>query len=562
MPTIIQGLNLESEITLIKFKLEGNNTEDIAKLLDEVSSFHPIFIQKYSLTPTLLSINSRLPFLWRECDEIFKKLSKNEIDYKQVRDLLLNQIIAKRIKSMSTIPLLYSAHKKGLETTPAVLEKIVFKTLQQGYRNVFNRYYVIGCGKGSQVTASISSSKDAYFAQNVQRDKWSTNVMIERLGLPIPKWSIIATEKELEKIFPDYKKPIIIKPTGLTGGRGVSVGINSLQEAKKAFRTANNIGPNRAPWQVKVMIQEQVFGDDYRLLVIDGKLEIVTKRIPAFVEGDGKNTIENLINEINKNPRRDISNPSHILKPIIIDTPLKELLTQQGLTLDSIPKKGEIVPVREVASMSQGGITEDCTDIVGKEIKTIVETLAQSVHAFVLGVDIICQDISKPLTKENGGIIEINTMPESYLNLFPVIGKQREYVSDIYIDRLLAQNNCKQYVLVGQLKDDLPTLLRKKKIINNTDTVGEIIEDRYYIDGILINKGLERWRATEGIKCNGSLDAIILHFRDWNEVREYGLGFDHIHTLFISNEQSKDKKCMKIVRKYKREKYIDKFKII
>ena len=340
MPTIIQGLNLESEITLIKFKLEGNNTEDIAKLLDEVSSFHPIFIQKYSLTPTLLSINSRLPFLWRECDEIFKKLSKNEIDYKQVRDLLLNQIIAKRIKSMSTIPLLYSAHKKGLETTPAVLEKIVFKTLQQGYRNVFNRYYVIGCGKGSQVTASISSSKDAYFAQNVQRDKWSTNVMIERLGLPIPKWSIIATEKELEKIFPDYKKPIIIKPTGLTGGRGVSVGINSLQEAKKAFRTANNIGPNRAPWQVKVMIQEQVFGDDYRLLVIDGKLEIVTKRIPAFVEGDGKNTIENLINEINKNPRRDISNPSHILKPIIIDTPLKELLTQQGLTLDSIPKRG------------------------------------------------------------------------------------------------------------------------------------------------------------------------------------------------------------------------------
>lgn len=562
MPTIIQGLNLESEITLIKFKLEGNNTEDIAKLLDEVSSFHPIFIQKYSLTPTLLSINSRLPFLWRECDEIFKKLSKNEIDYKQVRDLLLNQIIAKRIKSMSTIPLLYSAHKKGLETTPAVLEKIVFKTLQQGYRNVFNRYYVIGCGKGSQVTASISSSKDAYFAQNVQRDKWSTNVMIERLGLPIPKWSIIATEKELEKIFPDYKKPIIIKPTGLTGGRGVSVGINSLQEAKKAFRTANNIGPNRAPWQVKVMIQEQVFGDDYRLLVIDGKLEIVTKRIPAFVEGDGKNTIENLISEINKDPRRDISNPSHILKPIIIDTPLKELLTQQGLTLDSIPKKGEIVPVREVASMSQGGITEDCTDIVGKEIKTIVETLAQSVHAFVLGVDIICQDISKPLTKENGGIIEINTMPESYLNLFPVIGKQREYVSDIYIDRLLAQNNCKQYVLVGQLKDDLPTLLRKKKIINNIDTVGEIIEDRYYIDGILINKGLERWRATEGIKCNGSLGVIILHFRDWNEVREYGLGFDHIHTLFISNEQSKEKKCMKIVRKYKREKYIDKLKII
>jgi cyanophycin synthetase len=79
--------------------------------------------------------------------------------------------------------------------------------------------------------------------------------------------------------------------------------------------------------------------------------------------------------------------------------------------------------------MSQGGITEDFTDQVGPEIKYIVESIASSIHAFVVGVDILCRDISKPLTKDNGGIIEINTKPEAYLNLYPVIGKQRENVA-------------------------------------------------------------------------------------------------------------------------------------
>ena len=68
--------------------------------------------------------------------------------------------------------------------------------------------------------------------------------------------------------------------------------------------------------------------------------------------------------------------------------------------------------------MSQGGTTEDYTDKVSPEVKIMVESLAQSTHAFVLGVDVIANDISKPLTKDNGGILEINTMPESYLN-FP-----------------------------------------------------------------------------------------------------------------------------------------------
>jgi D-alanine-D-alanine ligase-like ATP-grasp enzyme len=558
----IQGLNLESEITLVEITLEGTNTEEISKIIDEISSFHSIFIHSYKISPTLLTIYSKLPFLWRELANKFNKLSKQELTYKEVRTFTLDELIARRIKSMSTITLLEEAQKKGLEITPAVLQNVMYKSIKDGYRKVLNRYYVLGCGKGSQISSSIASTKDTYFAQNIQRDKWSTNIMIERLGLPIPKWCIIKSLKELESMFPKYSKPIVMKPTGLTGGHGVTVGINNLEQAKKAFSSAKNSSNNKTAWQTKIMIQEQIQGDDYRLLVIDGKLEIATKRIPAFVVGDNKLTIQQLIENTNKDSRRDIANPTHILKPIVIDTPLKDYLKEQNLSLHSVPKKNEKIPLRKVASMSQGGITEDFTDKVSTGIKKIVETLAQSVHAFTLGVDIICLDISKPLTKDNGGIIEINTMPESYLNFFPAIGKQRKYVADTYFNKLLSENTCKKYVLVGKPKNNILNLLSKRNLIKQCDTIGEVIGNCYYIDSALINKDLNRWEITEGIKCNGSLDVIILHFKNWKEVQEYGLGFDSIHTLFVTKENSINKKCMKIMKKYKNKKLINNIKII
>jgi cyanophycin synthetase len=510
----------------------------------------------------LLSIQSKLPFVWRESSETLVKLSKGNITLEEASIYIIDTVIAKRIKSMSTIPILLAAHNKNIETTPFILEYLMLKGFQEGYRTVMNRYYVLGCGKGSQSTGSISSSRDAYVAENIQRDKWSTNTLIERLNLPMPKWQTISSIEEINEIWEEYEKPVVIKPTGLVGGHGVVVGLNTLEAAKKAYNFALKASEGKPTWQRKVMIQEQVKGEDYRLLVVDGKLEIATKRIPAFVIGDGKSTLKELIDETNRDPRRDISNPAHILKQIEIDESLLEYIEEQGYTLESIPEKDLKVAVRKIASMSQGGITEDFTDQVSKEIKAIVESIAQTMHAFVLGVDVMCIDLSKPLTKENGAILEVNTMPESYLNLYPVLGQQRAYVADLFVERLLKENICKKVVVVGQSTAHIPTLLRKTMFGEKDFTIGELIDNRYLINGLEINSGLERWRATESIKVNGSLDIIVLHHRDWKEVEENGLGFDSIDTLYITKEQAKDKDNMKIMNRYKKLKLIANIKTI
>lgn len=562
---VLQGLNLISPYSTVI--IEVNENDSVKKILDLVKNYHPLFIEKYYFTQGYLYIETKIPFLWREANDYLQQLGCSQISFEKCKELLVDELIKQRVASMSTIPILNTAYDLGYEITPTLLDQAIIQTNKSGYPKTYNRHHTLGCGKGSEIIYSISSSKDSKNAKEIQKDKWSTNLMISRLGLPIPKWQTIDNKSQLEEIWSDFAKPVVIKPTGLTGGNGVVVGLNTLDEAKKAFEFAQksvNEKP-REEWQKKIMIQEQVPGEDYRLLVIDGKLEIATKRIPAFIIGDGKNSIKKLINETNKDPKRDTSSPVHTLKPIVIDESLMDHLKQQNLSLDYIPKLNEKIPVRKVASMSKGGITEDFTDEVSDEIKYVVESIASSIHAFTLGVDVLCKDISKPLTKENGAILEVNTMPEAYLNFFPVLGEEREYVVETFVKKLLKENQTKKIVAIGNTLPDILTLLSEKSLwgsyFSKKDVIGEYKDGYMRINGLEINDGLEKWKALEALKVNASLDGIIVHHRDWDAVKSDGLGFNNIDLLIISKDEA-EKDEMKIVKKYKTKRFINKIKIV
>lgn len=558
---VLQGLNLEASISTIKVKVEKN--DDVIKLLELIKSFHPIFINEYKFENGTLTIRSTVTYLWRELAATLQKLSKKELSYEKAKEYAVETVIKERMSSMATIPILYHAYKQGYEVTPTILEDE-----RVSYTKTYNRHYTLGIGKHSQLIYSVSSSKDSKIAKEIQKDKWSTNLMIQRMGLPLPKWQVVDNLSQLEEIWKQYNKPVVIKPVGLNGGHGVVTKINTIEEAKNAFKFAQDACSKHVgkEWQNKIMIQEQVSGEDYRLLVINNHLEVATKRIPAFVIGDGKHTIEELIKITNTDPRRDITSPAHTLKPIDIDEPLISYLKDQNLKLSSIPNNQEKIFVRKVASMSQGGITEDFTEKVGPEIKAIAESIASSIHAFTLGVDVMCKDISKPLTQENGAILEVNTMPEAYLNVYPVIGEPREYVYEKFVQTLLEGNKTKQIVVIGQSTNDIPTLLRKRSLfgsyIKQEDVVGEYKDGEIIINGLEINKGLEKWKAIEGLKVNASLDAMIIHHRNIEDVETTGFGFNKIDLLLVESKYLQDRTFRKIIRRYKMKGLISKIKKI
>ena len=100
MVQTVQGLNLESQFTTVEISLEGQNIGDITTILDRISTFHPLFIKEYTIAPTLLTIRSKLPFLWRESANTFVNLSQSKITLEDAQQYVIEEVIGRRIKSM------------------------------------------------------------------------------------------------------------------------------------------------------------------------------------------------------------------------------------------------------------------------------------------------------------------------------------------------------------------------------------------------------------------------------------------------------------------------------
>lgn len=528
---VLQGLNLKYPVTAVIAELEAVKPD----LLDFFKELHPIFMEDYEITSgKTLEVQTHLPNLWKNEDFLrpIEEFSTDRTTFEESKDSML-EIVRLLISSMSTIPILQAAHEMGHETFQFYTNSGIIS------EPLMNRYYNIGIGKETTVTVSAGSVGDSVLAFKTQRDKWYTNQFIEAMDFPIAPWRHVDSKADLSKIAKDLGFPLVIKPVGLTGGHAVFVGIESLQELEDAYdkiRRHMTEKPHLSSWQGEIIVQRKIPGDDYRVLVVGGTFEIATHRIPAQVKGDGEHTLRDLIELENENPARNTSLPTHTLKCITIDEELEEVVKKNGHTLDDIPNNNEVVYVRRVASMSQGGITADVTDKVHPQIKAICESIGASIHANVLGVDVLCKDISKPLTSENGGIIEMNTMPEIYLNAFPVIGKQYPDIGKKILGALINPNiHTNRIVILGKLpRKDILQIIRKETV--EKGKIGLLHDNTMYIDDHEINSGISIESAVLSLKKNKSLDTIALHFSTVEEIEENGFGFNEIDLMIADKE--------------------------
>jgi D-alanine-D-alanine ligase-like ATP-grasp enzyme len=527
---VLQGLNLKHPVTTVVAELEVVKPD----LLDFFKELHPIFMVDYAIEDgKVLEVQTHIPYMWKneECLKALEMHGTGKSTFEEARAQML-EVVRVQIRSMSTIPLLMAAHEKGYETFQYYINDGIPSSLR------FNRVFSIGIGQEMETIYASASSKDSLNANKTQRDKAFTNQMIEMLGLPIAKWAVVDTKDDLADAAEEIGFPLVLKPAGLTGGQGVECGMGNLKELEDAWDRTHeyyehgmNYPEMKAKWQKKIIIQQMLKGEDYRILVVDGRFAVGTHRLQARVTGDGQHTIEELINEENKNPARDIKLPTHTLKPIVIDNDLKNVLSKQDLTIDYVPKKDEVIRVRDVASMSRGGITADVTDQVHPQIQRVCESLACTVKAHVLGVDVLCQDISKPLTLDNGGIIEMNTMPEMYLNIYPVIGRQYPEVPKMMIDGLMDDaEKTRTVVVLGNVPMEAAHLKIREEL-EDVENLGYLSDGTTYINEEKINTGFETDQAVLGFKRNRFLDTIALHYSTLDEIEENGLGFNEIDLM-------------------------------
>src|SRR5699024_3990775 len=165
-------------------------------------------------------------------------------------------------------------------------------------------------------------------------------------------------------------------------------------------------------------------GEDYRLYVVGDKFVGAIKRIPANIIGGGKNTVNQLINL--KNLSRD-KNPAIGKSPIKIDKELLNELSKMDYTLDSIPKKGELLYLKSKSNISSGRDPIDATDEIPDRVKNMAVAACNAIPGLVKSGVYVIYDKGT----NNAIILEINTLPSIRTHLFTMEGKARDIPSAI-----------------------------------------------------------------------------------------------------------------------------------
>lgn len=236
-------------------------------------------------------------------------------------------------------------------------------------------------------------------SSTIAKRKHLTNLVLEEAGLPVPKQISLNSPIDAIKFFDNYKR-IVIKPAQQLGGIGITLLPSTEEDVLKAFNLASE--KNRSKGSTKVLGEEFIDGENYRLLVVGNKVVGVVRRKAAHIIGDGEHTIQELIDIANKKREEDI------LKPIKIDPEVELRLRELNMKLDSIPKAGREIVLRYSCNLSAGGTTQECMAEVDDYYKKLAIDSIKAIGMEFGGVDIITPDISK---KANCGINEINYNP-------------------------------------------------------------------------------------------------------------------------------------------------------
>ena len=282
-----------------------------------------------------------------------------------------------------------------------------------------NKYSLCQLGYGAnqkRIQATVTS-ETSNIGVEIACDKEETKDLLEQAEVPIPKGDIIRTERGLKEAVDYVGFPLVIKPVNGNHGRGITTNINSLDEALIGFKEAKEVSR-------LVIVEKYINGEDHRLLVINNKLVAAAKRTPAHVIGDGKSTIQELVDEVNKDERRGYGHEK-VLTEIDINSLTLEILKEMNMTTESVPKKGEMVKLKSTANLSTGGTAEDITELIHPYNVFMAERISKIIGLDICGIDIMAEDLTKPLNKSGGAVLEVNAGPGFRMHLQPTSGLPR-----------------------------------------------------------------------------------------------------------------------------------------
>ncbi|MEB3830321.1 cyanophycin synthetase [Phormidium sp. CCY1219] len=383
--------------------------------------------------------------------------------------------------------------------------------------------------KRIQATLTDSSS---ILGVELACDKEGTKRTLRDAGVPVPRGSTIHYLDELEDAIDDVGGyPIVIKPLDGNHGRGITININSWSAAEEAYDAASAASRTRS-----VIVERYYRGRDHRLLVVNGKLIAVAERVPAHVVGDGKSTIEELIDRTNRDPNRGDGH-DNVLTRIVVDNPTLQRLERKGCSLDTILDDGEVMYLRDTANLSTGGIAIDRTDEIHPENVWLAERVAKIIGLDICGIDVVTEDITKPLRENDGTIVEVNAAPGFRMHVCPSQGLPRNVAAPV-LDMLFPPDTPARVPILSVTGTNGKTTTTRllAHIYKQTEkTVGYTTTDGTYIGNFLVEKGDNTGpQSAELILKDPSVEVAVLETARGGILRS-GMAFDRCDVGVVLN---------------------------
>lgn len=391
----------------------------------------------------------------------------------------------------------------------------------------------LGYGARQRRIWTAETDRTSAIAESVSRDKDLTKSLLQSCGVPVPEGRLVNSADDAWDAAEDIGVPVVVKPYDGNHGRGVFTNLMTREEVGTAYGVAIDEGSG-------VIVERFVPGNEHRLLVVGGRLVAAAMGEIAAVTGDGKSTIDELIeSQINNDPRRG-NTEDHPLNCVRLDSAARLELKRQGFTGESVPPDG-----RHVVIQRNGNVAFDVTDRVHPSVAAHASLAARVVGLDIAGVDLVAEDISRPLSEQRGAIVEVNAGPGLLMHIKPAEGKPRPVGSAI-VDHLFPPgtgDDDGRIPVVGITGTNGKTVVAKlvaRLLQLSGKHTGLACSDGVFLDRRQVEAtDSANWEAAARILKNRAVEAAVFE-NDSGTIISEGLAYDRCQVGVVTNIDAPD----------------------
>lgn len=391
----------------------------------------------------------------------------------------------------------------------------------------------LGYGARQRRIWTAETDRTSAIAESISRDKDLTKSLLQSCGVPVPEGRMVDSAEDAWDAAEDIGVPVVVKPYDGNHGRGVFTNLMTREEVETAYAVAIEEGNG-------VIVERFVSGNEHRLLVVGGRLAAAAMGETASVVGDGNSTIEELIeSQINSDPRRG-NTEEHPLNCVRLDSAARLELKRQGYADGSaVPPAG-----RSVLIQRNGNVAFDVTDRVHPSVAAHASLAARVVGLDIAGVDLVAEDISRPLDEQRGAIVEVNAGPGLLMHIRPAQGEPRP-VGRAIVDHLFSDKDGTQddgrIPIVGITGTNGKTVVAKlvaQMLQLSGKHTGLGCNDGLYLDRRQVESGARTdraaWDACHRILMNRAVEAAVFE-SDSGMILSQGLPYDRCQVGVVTN---------------------------